>query len=246
MTIVRHAHSSSLYSKGPLSLAEQVERAVTAEDPNATVLTFTEVGSPKRTQVLKDADPEHWAAWVPEPSDVGIMWRRANFDPVWKEPHKLTEKVWTDGQGRKHETWCATALLEHTTGPTLWISVCHLPSNVQNGKRFETNAQAVAWQSAVDGWHDYANKCRKRDKPDLQMLVADWNVDFHMAAWRNYVQGVFPAMVLGWAGNMPKGGTHGPRLIDASWSSNRATKCVLLKDDASSDHRPYGEAVPLS
>jgi hypothetical protein len=245
VSTIRHAHSSSLYSKGPLSLAAQVERAVTARNPNATLLTFTEVGSPERERVLYDADPENWAAWVPEPSDVGMMWRRAQWRPRWKEPHKLTDKEWTDGQGRKHETWAASALLDHTDGHSLFVSVCHLPSNVQNGDRFNDNAQARAWKSAVNGWHDYWTKVRKKDKPDLGMIVADWNIDFHRSDWRQYVQGIFPSMALGWSGNMPpKGqGTHGSRLIDATWATQQASKCVLLKDDASSDHRPYGEAI---
>lgn len=245
MSTVRHAHSSSLYSEGPQSLADQVERAVNATDPNATTLTFTEVGSPERTAVLKNASPD-WAAWVPDQSDVGIMWRKANFKPVWKEPHKLTDKEWTDGKGRKHQTWCATAFLEHTEGPTLFLSVCHLPSNVQNGSSFNNNQQTKCWKAAVNGWHDYWNKKNKSDHPDLGMLVADWNIDFHNGHWRGYVQDIFPSMKLGWKGNMPPDnkGTHGKRLIDASWSTSQATKCVLLKDDGSSDHRPYGEALP--
>lgn len=248
MSTIRHAHSSSLYSNTPLSLAKQVERAITAEDPNATLLTFTEVGSPQRTQVLKDADPEHWAAWVPDASDVGIMWRKAEVTPLWKQPHKLTGKVWTDGQGRNHETWCGTALLQHDkTGGTAFVSVCHLPSNVQNGCDLNGNKQGQAWLSAVDGWSDYWNDIRKRDHPTVALLVADWNVDFHKACWLDYVGGVFPSMFCTWAGNREPAadkGTHGHRLIDATWTTSKPTKAKLLKDDNSSDHRPYGEAIP--
>lgn len=244
--MVRHAHSSSLYSESPDSLAKQVERAVGSTDPEANVLTFTEVGSDQRTKVLKNADPG-WAAWVPDASDVGIMWRKANFHPVEKKAVKLTDKVWTDGQGRKHTTYAASALLEHTSGKYLFISVCHLPSHVQNGKKFYNNAQSKAWKSAVNGWHDHWNDWRKKYNPDLGMLVADWNIDFHMDCWRDYVQDVFPSLVLCWKGHMPPDGkgTHGGRLIDASWSTVKANKCVLLKDDSSSDHRPWGQKIPL-
>lgn len=247
MSTIRHAHSSSLYSASAESLAKQVNKAVTADDPNATVLTFTEVGSDKRAKVLKDADPDNWAAWVPSASDVGLMWRKGQYSPVWKEAHKLTNKVWTDGKGRKHETYCGTALLRHNKeGHTLFLSVCHLPSHVQNGNKFYNNAQAAAWKSACSGWSTYWNNCRKRDHPTLAMLVADWNVDFHSSTWRQTVQGYFPSMFLGWSGHMPpKGkGTHGNRLIDATWATSKASKCKLLKDDNSSDHRPYGEALP--
>lgn len=244
---IRHGHSSSLYSESPNSLAKQVDKAVGAENPDAVVLTFTEVGSDKRAKVLKDADPNQWAAWVPSKSDVGIMWSKGIFQPIWKEAHKLTDKVWTDGQGRKHETYCATALLkDNGTGNTLFLSVCHLPSHVQNGNKFYDNAQAKAWKSAVNGWSTYWNNCRKRDHPTSAMLVADWNIDFHSSTWRDYVQNVFPSMFLGWSGNMPpKGkGTHGKRLIDGTWATKKATVCKLLPDDDSSDHRPFGEKVP--
>lgn len=244
---VRHAHSSSLYSASPSSLAKQVDKAVSADNPSATVLTFTEVGSDKRTAVLKDADPE-WAAWVPSKSDVGIMWDKTQFSAVWKEAYKLTNKQWTDGQGRKHETWCGSALLEQIKGDghKVFVSVCHLPSHVQNGSHFYDNAQAAAWKSACDGWHKYWNECRKRDHPDLGLIVADWNVDFFSSKWRGVVQGYFPNLFLTWTGHMPpKGkGTHGNRLIDATWSTKKANACKLLPDDNSSDHRPYGEKIP--
>jgi len=248
MATVRHAHSSSLYSEGVNSLADQVERATEADDPNATVLTFTEVGSPERSAALKNADPDHWAAWIPDQSDVAIMWRKANYSPVWKKPIKLTDKEWTDGKGRKHQTWCASALLKHTEGHKLFVSVCHLPSNVQNGSKFNDNKQSAAWKDAVNnGWHKHWNDVKKKDKPALGILTGDWNIDFHSGHWRGYVQDIFDSMHLGWKGHMPPDGkgTHGHRLIDASWSSKKANKCVLLKDDGSSDHRPFGEAIPL-
>ena len=245
MSTVRHAHSSSLYDRAPQLLAKQVKRAVEAKNPSATLITFTEVGSPEREQVLYKADPDSWAAWVPEPSDVGIMWRRKQFEPRWKETHKLTDKVWTDGHGRKHETWAASAVLDHRDGMSLFISVCHLPSHVQDGDRFYDNAQARAWRDALAGWNDYWTSKRKSDRPDLGMIVADWNVDYFRGHWRRYVGGKFPGLKLGWAGNMPPQGhgTHGDRLIDATWATSQAGQCFLLRDDASSDHRPYGEII---
>lgn len=248
MSTIRHAHSSSLYSEDPDSLADQVERAVEADDPNATLLTFTEVGSEKRTEVLKEADPDEWAAWVPGQSDVGLMWRKAQYSPEWKEPTKLTNKIWTDGQGRDHETWCATALLRHKEGHTVFLSVCHLPSHVQNGNSFYDNAQAAAWKSAVNGWSDYWNAVRQQDHPDAGLLVADWNIDVHSSHWMQYIGDKFPSMFNTWAGDREPPndkGTHGNRLIDFTMSTKKQTKAKLLKDDSSSDHRPYGEAIPL-
>jgi hypothetical protein len=249
MGTIRHAHSSSLYSNSADSLADQVERAVEAEDPDATTLTFTEVGSTSRTEVLKDADPDEWAAWVPDQSDVGIMWRKDEFGPLWKEPKKLTGKIWTDGQGRDHETWAASGLFQHrTSGKTMFLSVCHLPSHVQDGDHFYDNAQARAWKDAVNnGWHTYWNDVRTEDHPDVGILTGDWNIDVHMSEWIQYVQDVFPSMYCTWAGDREPPndkGTHGDRLIDFSMSTSKPSKAKLLKDDSSSDHRPFGEAIP--
>lgn len=246
--MVRHAHSSSLYSNPPSSLSKELDKLVSADDPEANLATYTEVGSSERTACLKKADEENWAAWVPDQSDVGIMWRKDDFGPKEKKAVKLTDKVWTDGHGRKHETWCATALLEHrNNGNLLFLSVCHLPSHVQNGNKFYDNAQAKAWKGAVSGWSDHWNDWRKKYKPDLAILSADWNVDFHSSTWRDKVQSYFPSLFLSWQGNMPpKGkGTHGSRLIDASMNTVKANVCKLLPDDNSSDHRPWGQKVPF-
>lgn len=243
MTTIRHAHSSGLYDAPVKELEAQLAKAVTADDPDASLLSYTEVGSDKRTQALKDADPERWAAWVPGQTDVGLMWRKQRFTPVWKEAKKLTDKVWTDGQGRKHETWAGTVLLEHTDGPLVFLSVCHLPSHVQNGGKFYDNAQAKAWKSANKGWNDYWNNKRKKHHPDMALIVADWNVDFFSKTWRQNVQDYWPSMSLCWAGNMPNKGTHGDRLIDATWSTTQVKDCVLLKHVGGSDHRPYGERI---
>jgi len=243
MPTIRHAHASGYYEGPVADLERQLRKAVTADDPDANLLSFTEVGSDKRTQALKDADPDHWAAWVPNQSDVGLMWRKQKFSPAWKECHKLTDKVWTDGQGRKHETWAATALLQHVDGPTIFYSVCHLPSHVQNGNHYYDNKQAAAWKSANNGWNNYWNNKRKKHHPDLALIVADWNVDFFNSTWRQNVQGYWPSMFLDWSGNMPNNGTHGGRLIDATWATVQAKDCVLLKDKGGSDHTPYGERI---
>lgn len=239
----KHVHSSSLYSDPPSTLKKQVDKITSSDEP--TLATYTEVGSNERTEVLKDSDPD-WAAWVPDQSDVGIMWEKNVWGPYKKKAIKLTDKVWTDGQGRKHQTWCATALLDHRNNDQrVFISVCHLPSHVQNGKNFYDNAQAKAWKSACNGWSDHWNNWRKKYHPDLGYIVADWNVDFHMDVWRDRVADYFPSMHLSWLGNMPNGGTHGDRLIDGTMATVKPNFCKLLKDDSSSDHRPYGEGHPL-
>jgi hypothetical protein len=223
-----------------------MRRLVNATDPSANLATLTEVGSDERTQILKDAAPGEWGAFVPNGgaccSDVGLMWRKSDWSVAWKDGHKLTPKTWKDGQGRTHSTYAASALLRHTSGRTLFLSVVHLPSKVQNGGKFHDNAQARAWRDAVAGWNRYWDNVRAEDHPTQALFAADWNVDHFSGHWRDVVQDYFPAMVPNWKGHMPPKGTHGGRLIDATWAKTKATKSRLLKDDDSSDHRPYGDA----
>lgn len=243
----RHAHSSSLYDGPKVPLEDELHRLVTATDPSANLASLTEVGSDARTDILKNAAPGEWGAWVPNAdkccADVGLMWNKAEWELDWKQNVRLTNKTWTDGQGRKHVTYAASAIFKHRSGPRVFLSVAHLPSGVQNGDKFKNNAQSAAWKSAVNGWHTHWNEIRKAKSPAVGMLTADWNIDFHMKTWRDYVQDVFPSLNLTWKNNMPNGGTHGKRLIDATWATKPAKKVRLLKDDDSSDHRPYGERI---
>src|SRR5262245_48817001 len=141
--MVRHAHSSSLYSASPSSLKKQVQKG-TDPDDDLSFMTYTEVGSSERTSVLKNADPD-WAAWVPSQSDVGLMWEKNQWGPVWKEAHKLTDKEWTAGHGRNHQTWCGTALLKkrngNTAGKTVFLSVCHLPRTCRTAASSTTTSR---------------------------------------------------------------------------------------------------------
>jgi hypothetical protein len=224
-----------------------MRRLVNATDPSANLATLTEVGSDERTQILKDAAPGEWGAYVPNGgaccSDAGIMWDKSDWSMTTKTVRKLTDKTWTDGQGRTHTTYATTALLTHrASGRRLFLSVAHLPSKVQDGNQFHDNAQARAWKSAVQGWHTHWNNWRKQHDPDLALLAADWNVDHFSGHWRDVIGDVFPSLVPNWKGHMPPKGTHGGRLIDATWATRNANQTRLLKDDDSSDHRPYGDA----
>jgi hypothetical protein len=171
------------------------------------------------------------------------MWRKSDWSVTSKERHRLTSKTWKDGQGRTHATYAVSALFRHrATGRVLFLSVVHLPSHVQNGQKFHDNAQARAWRSAVAGWNAYWDRVRAKAHPNAALFAADWNVDHKSAHWRDVIRSYFPALVPNWKGHMPKQGTHGGRLIDATWAKTKATKSRLLKDDDSSDHRPYGDA----
>src|SRR5262245_38975036 len=239
---IRHVHSSSRYDRSEQSLAKEAKAYAKATDPQADLITYTEVKS--REDALRDALEPEFGCYQPDQTDVAICWRKDKWAQQVKEVHKITDKVWTDGQGHKHETWVATALLKRNDGHLLWISLCHLPSNVEAGCKVKENKQGAAWKSALNGWKSYWDDSRKKHHPDVGMIVADWNIDFHVQCWRQYVAGVWPNLVLCWRDpNMPKGGTHGSRLIDASWGTVKPNKAWLLPDNNASDHRPWAEVI---
>lgn len=241
---IRHGHSSSRYDRSPKSLAEQVGRLVDQDgDRTGNLLTYTEVGTPERADKLR---ADGWGRFVPQnKTDCAVMWLKADWTKVHTEVALLTDKTWVDGHGNSHKTKCATVVLDHRDGHRLWVAVAHLPSEVQDGDAFADHpAKVEAWKDAVDNWPEYQAEQRDLWFHDRQMYVADWNVDLRSAHWRGYLNDVFPKCDPTWRkGHMPEDGTHNLGLIDATYTSAKYLKVGLLKDDDSSDHRPYGEKI---
>lgn len=240
MPTVRHVHSSGRQDRSPESLA-RVVRGYTGPDDDWNVLTFTEVGKPKRAAALKAPG---WDAYTPDAqTDTAVMWDASVFKKVHTEVHTLTPKTFTDvSKIERHFRACCVVL---DVGSSRFVQVVtHTPSGVQAGNKFgnEHPDKVRVWKAALEGLSDYARQCRKRFEPDLLAVTADWNVDFHREYWRRYVGNQMDGLRLTWTGDMPKGGTHGKRLIDGTWAT-RDGRARLLADDASSDHRPYGETI---
>ena len=239
---VIHGHSSSRYDKPPKTLAELVGKATGANSP-ANLLTFTEVGKKERAEKLK---ADGWGRYVPHgETDAGLMWLKSEWEKVFTEVKQLTDKTWKDGQGNTHYQRCASAVLDNKhTGKRLWASVIHLPSGVQDGKHFSDKESHVkAWKGACDGWADYHKKQKDKWDFDGTMYIADWNVDFKVSDWRDRVRDYYPNCHCSWKSPYPGGGTHGDRLIDATWTDFSIDECVLLDKTESSDHRPFGELI---
>jgi hypothetical protein len=246
---IRHGHSSSKVDRSPASLAEQVKRA-TNSSKDANVLTFTEVQSKERADALRT---DGWGTYAPHgETDCAVVWDKQEFDSVDCHTNRLGTETFVDGNGHTKQIICATAVLDHVSGRRLWISVAHLPSSVQDGDHFsqaQTDADRVrTWKSAVDDWRETRKSQRDKFDTNLSMHVADWNVNLRMGEWRSEVDGRIandPDNFRGtWtANNAPKDGTHGDRLIDATWTDGSFKDTALLQDDDSSDHRPFGEII---
>jgi hypothetical protein len=245
--MARHAHSSSRYDRSTSSLDKQVNKGATHEDPSANLMTFTEIGNKERAEAC---EADGWGHYHPhDKTDCAVMWRKSKWEKVNSgSTRKLTDKTWQIS-GNTHKLVGASIVLkdaDNDTGRRLWVAVVHFPSGVQDGHGWaKDNDDAVkAWQDGIRGLKDWRNDQKESYGVDLAMLCADWNVNLKLDFFRDYIRNVFPNMSCTWRSPYPNGGTHGDRLIDATWTDGRRDEDAwLLKDDDSSDHRPYADIV---
>jgi hypothetical protein len=247
---IRHGHSSSRYDKPPKTLAEQVGRATTS-GKDANLLTFTEVDTKDRAAKLQ---ADGWGSYAPfkeADTDCALMWDKAEFEKLAAFTSRLGNSTWHMDGGHDQKIVCATMVLKHLpSGNKLWVSVLHLPSQVQEGDRFsndQTDQDRVkCWKQGVDAWREKRKDAEANHHQDVSMHVSDWNVDFRSKHWRDEVDGRIGADKFRgtWtADNLPNDGTHENRLIDATWTNGKFKDTMLLPDDDSSDHRPCGEVI---
>jgi len=246
---VRHGHSSSRYDKPPKTLAQQVGRATTS-GKDANLLTFTEVEGKDRCGALSADGWGTYCGYKDGDTDAAVMWDKDEFSKVAAFVSRLGDTTWHMDGGHDQKVVCATVILDHESGRRLWVSVLHLPSQVQEGDRFsndQTDADRVrCWKQGVDAWRVKRQDAQEKHCQHMSMHVADWNVDFRSGVWRSEVDGRIGANKFRgtWTGeNAPQGGTHGDRLIDATWADGKFKQVMLLNDDDSSDHRPYGDVI---
>jgi hypothetical protein len=215
-----HVHSSSRYDRTAESLARAAHGYAKTR---ASLITWTEVSADHRARVLHKLDG--WHSYTPRGTDIGLSWRRE----TWKLRHRYAPALspfhYTTDNGYPSPTQHAAvaALDRRSDGLRVLVLVAHLPSAVQWGDGWRATPQrGKVWRSSV----------------------ADWNVDLRRHAWRMRLHRAFPDLAPTWRRDkLPRGGTHaGGRLIDATLTNGRGA-AHLMADDASSDHRPYGERV---
>jgi len=221
---VTHIHSSSRFDRSERGLHAQAVRF-----SHADLVTWTEVRG-SRGNAIRVA---RMRSWSPAPTDLGISWtkgwrvlRRGVFCPT---------RITHEGV-RSYVAW-----MLFDSG--VLVMVAHLASHVQDGKAFRHNQRAVQWRAAVRGWGARWKRLDRRFEPAMSVLTADWNVDTKKAMWRHRVRRHFDGLHLTWRRPFPTAGTHrGGRLIDATLTDGSG-RARLMRDDGSSDHRPYSERL---
>jgi hypothetical protein len=236
-TRVDHGHASSLYSASRASLRLELRRF---ERHDVDLVTWTEIR--ERAKTLRRVPA--WRTFAPtRRTDVAISWRRGIWHVVHRRPFLLTRRTWDAPNGRR-PIYGALAVLDR--GPTrVLVTVGHMPSHVEYGDDFRVGFpdRVGAWVDALDRWSRRIATARRHWRPDVVLVVADWNTDVRRATWRTRLLDAFPQLSLTWKRPLPDRGTHrGRRLIDATLTNARG-RAHLLRRTTASDHRPYIERL---
>lgn len=251
MPSIGHGHSSRLASVPASQLGAEVAKGTA--DPSINVITFTEVGNSERAAALKSPG---WSKYQGSGSagkgECAVMFKLSGWSKIFGEAHMLTDKPFYTGKGKKHAPiYVCSLVLDRTDCKSrLWISVAHLPSSVEGSGGFakDQDKRVAAWKDAVQEWHRYQNKViRPKWKPDVELVVADWNLDHKLGWVRDYIGNVWPSQYNRWRKPYPDKGTFKKRLIDATWASSNAGNGskVLTSYSGVSDHRPFTDFYPL-
>lgn len=229
MTALRVAHLSGRWDRSRQTLHDQLAHVSKTVD----VMTFTEVadGTRRLALTLPGWSTGHYKLKKGEArgrAECAVMTR----DSVWTMKRFATKMLGPD-LGVGLATTAAFAQLTHKDGTKMVISVSHLPSAVEgdwDGKR------AKAYRSAVENWRKTNLEWRKVYKPDVEIANADWNLNAHRDWVQKWLRKAWPGLRL--PSVLPKGGTHGSRLIDFPITRGaNGVRFTLYAANKASDHR---------
>lgn len=243
---ISHIHSSSRYDRSPKSLHE----AFLSYVPHSSLVTFTEVEFEAREKALH---APYWNKVTGDKSnrnDSAVCWDERRLISSYDEQFAIKGSVFARAGGNKVDQLYATiVVLEDGLGKSFVVGVIHLPSSVEGDlSKGQKTDRTGSWFSACNQLRRRVNELKRKFKADGSMIVADWNIDFKKAWSRVLIKTIFPSWKLTWREVEVKGGTHGRRIIDGTVVRGNFSVIEgahLIKDDDSSDHRPYQESLAL-
>lgn len=237
-------HSSSRYDRSISSLRQAVERYLTAD---ASVHTGTEVSTKERSRAVREtAQALGWGSTMSNRSyrdDCYILWD----SQVWKVVGKGSRVIKTGhifnfrGGKMPNNTMTYAALSHRQSDHVMVLGVLHLPASVETASGVSNSRRGSAWRTEAKNTRKTMNELGRKYKADALVFGGDWNVNIKRGLLRGAVTKIFGRWKIAAEGPFSKGGTHGGRFIDF-FIYKRGIKYVghrLMKDDASSDHRPF-------
>lgn len=252
-TLIDHVHLSGFYGAEEGAVRAAYQSAIDRFGPDFLTGTECEYPSHKKALASFEGTYNMRTSSVSYSDDSVILWKADKWKLIHFETFKITNIAYINEKGlRRDPTYAKIAILENIkTGDRVLVSTCHLPSSVQRGGGFAAHSSRVrAWLSGVKGWRKRRNDLYREYKCDAMLVSADWNVDFHVRALRTAVKVLHPTMKFALnVKALPKGGTHGNRLIDFSLIRGRlrvVNRPVILAKSKASDHAPYREVLALT
>lgn len=249
MFIFNKIHSSSKWSRSN----ESLKRAVARYIQHAILITLTETELPRRKNALREICRVYGYGFITgefgNKNDGSILFSLEEFEEVHSENHKLSNKVFKIGRHTTPPSYATLGVLRHRkSGLILVVGVYHTPSSVEGDLyHHRKTSRVITWYANVRSLRKRANALKKHYHATAAIISCDWNINWHKKWVRALIKTMFPAWKSTWQRHVPKGGTHGRRLID--WSLVKGNVKVLSSDlfvdDASSDHRPYIERISV-
>lgn len=236
---LRAVHSSGRFDRPLDQLAHALEDYAHA----AGIITLTEQdGRDAARERVYDASGLSWVRFTKRGGgECAVLWNarwRLSGNPLATQ---LTDRTYrrTNGHPAAFVHALTVPLRDDVTDQLVLVSVAHLP--VRN-----TALRRVVWSLAVKGWARHLDGLTRPGArwDDAEVIApADWNRDLRKATQRSAVNAAMPK---GGRVVVPTGGgTHGARVLDATWTTLTGCRSTVLPDDASSDHRPYLFTAPL-
>lgn len=244
---IRHIHSSSRFDRTPASLAKAAKRYAKQGD----LMTYTEVEAEPREESLRALSRLGFGTVTGDKSyanDCAIQFRLSKLRMIEHGNEPVTTSRYTNVKGLSRDPAYATwgVFEDLDTGNVVVVVVAHLASSIEGNLRLgQRTARVVSFLTGFRGMKRIGKRLRKQHSADATMLVADFNLNFKLEWVRRLIKTLAPSYRHTWR-VLPKGGTHGSRVIDATLLKGRLWvrgSAVLMKDDPSSDHRPYRERL---
>lgn len=244
----KHCHSSSRFNRSPSSLLAAVKSYIAQ---GYVLITLTETEEAIRKDAIRKVP--HFQLLTGSPGgrdDCSILFDTRVFHLVAFNQLQLSHKRYIIFGHRSSPVYAACAVLEVVaTGKRILVAVIHTNSSVETDlNRNNKTLSAVAWTANNSVLRYKVNKFGRMHKAKAYMLCGDWNINFHNQWTHRLMKTYFPKWTLNWTKHMIPQGTHGGRLIDGTLfrGAIKILRTWIEKDDASSDHRPYGEEVELN
>jgi hypothetical protein len=211
-----------------------------SHNKGATIIALTEVADGKRPEALNRwCDKNGWAnlqdtlPWQKGETAILYDWS------YWQLVEWETVQIGPDlGPGLPVVATLAV-LINKDTNEVFLFGVSHLPSAVEAIWNVKGAKRVLAYRRMVVKYRQAAAHLRKKHRPDVEALSADWNINLLKVWARNFLKSAFPKHKLvtqGKHGNTNTEPTHGDRKIDGWLLKGAKGNIDVISAALASDH----------